>query len=657
MPAPNTTTPYITTHIQPTRSYPTYQFYSITTSSAPVSDTFRICILETFRWLRNRLDNFSALPPVLTTPDPESYSAFPESSLASFSVNISCSIDCIYLKGDDLWTITISENDMGVNVGSDDERPAVQGRRFTTEISYRKHPDFVEAGVRTICTEPVNTNADCEVFRPTFIKMLSQNPKVCFRNSFNIDGEPVKISSKSDADNFCEIISSGKCDMPFVLVCQPEKLKKVTKASDVFENAAAKSMSSSLGVSSSFPASALSVTSDPKNDLLSGFSVKVEKKEKEKKKKDEKRKGIAVDIPKPKQNVKKKEIKDQYEYTEQPTIDYVSLADSLKCYGFTVYIPEQFLDQINKKLDLRLDPGDVVVMMHGMISETVKYETFSSDPDTLRKRLKYEVRLMLKGASFTFGSLIFGTDARIREMSVRKNENLTLEEQITLLNQHNSALEEKIKELQNNDAGMRMNAEELRTVNKKLEAETKELEKTEKYLAEMKQELETIKSSYKKASAVMDFYRQKAEAAGRFPNEIESVCEWIEKNFSDKIIVTSRARNELKKYSGSLDVVDLCDGIYYLSGYSMYRLGQISEEILYLYGEANTWDVQGCGKESLRIYEDDYSVVYNGKKYTLDLHIKNGVNSRQLIRIYFCWAENLKKVLIGSMPEHLDAVR
>ena len=55
--------PYMTTHLQPTKSYPTYQLY-VTASGKAISpeDVLKICILETLRWLRSRLREFPELP-------------------------------------------------------------------------------------------------------------------------------------------------------------------------------------------------------------------------------------------------------------------------------------------------------------------------------------------------------------------------------------------------------------------------------------------------------------------------------------------------------------------------------------------------------------------------------------------------------------------
>ena len=646
---------YHTTQITPTKSYPTYQFHAVSASSAPSEDIFRICILESFRWLRNRLVKFEKLPECICTPEPEEYSNFSTDILASFSLNLGCSIESVYLPKDGIWTLTISENDLGANHGTSDERPPVQGRRFTTEISFRKSADHVEAGVRTICSEPLDTEAECEIFRPTFVKKLSENPLVCFRSRYDIDGKPVTVTSRNEADRFCETVSSADFDMPVVIVCEPEKLKKVKKSADtaVLSTPANKSFISSSAL---FAGGLNSFGADMKKSFTSDFSVHVERKD-EKKKKDKPVRGIAVDVPVSKKNVKKPEIKEEYEYTDQETINYVSLADSLRCFGFVVYVSEKCISMINNKLGTDLKSGDVCVMMHGAVSENVHFSDFSADPDALRHRLKYEVRAMLKGAAFTYGEILFGTDAKILETTENKTENMTLEDQVSHLEQLNRMLEEKIKELENNDNGMRRNAEDLRNVTKKLEAESREREKAETALESMKCELENIKASYRSSAFIIDFYRKKSADASRFPTESSEVCDWAEKNFADTIEITTRAKSELRKYAGALDVSMLCDGISYLNGYALYRLGRITEDELALYGEMNGWDVQFCGKISLRVCADDYTVMHNGVKYTLDLHIKSGVKAQQLIRIYFCWDDEMKKVLIGSMPEHLGTAK
>lgn len=122
------------------------------------------------------------------------------------------------------------------------------------------------------------------------------------------------------------------------------------------------------------------------------------------------------------------------------------------------------------------------------------------------------------------------------------------------------------------------------------------------------------------------------------------------------MFVAPRAASELRKHTGYLDIACLCDGIVFLAAYSQYRRQELSEETLSLYAEHKKWEVQGCGKETLKVHRSDYTVTIEGKPCILDQHIKRGVRSEELIRIYFCWDEENRRIIIGSMPEHLPTV-
>lgn len=113
----------------------------------------------------------------------------------------------------------------------------------------------------------------------------------------------------------------------------------------------------------------------------------------------------------------------------------------------------------------------------------------------------------------------------------------------------------------------------------------------------------------------------------------------------------------MKKYSGSLDVALLCNGLLYLSEYARYKINKISEQILELYAHSNNGSVDRCGTEPVRVYYDIYSCNLGSKNYMLDYHIKYGVKSKQLIHVYFCWDNDIRKIFIGSMPGQLAIVK
>ena len=102
----------------------------------PAEQVFCICVLETLHWLRSRLKKFSSLPEDICTPEPAQYEAFSMQQLHSFHSSVGAAVDVIYLENRGLWSFQITEPDIGANLGTPQERPAVSGRIFETEISF-----------------------------------------------------------------------------------------------------------------------------------------------------------------------------------------------------------------------------------------------------------------------------------------------------------------------------------------------------------------------------------------------------------------------------------------------------------------------------------------------------------------------------------------
>lgn len=211
---------YVTTKVQALKSYPTYQFYAAADSkTVTIDDVFKICILETLRWIHSRLQDFHDLPKELDAPAPEQYSSFSEDELASFSYNNGFQIDVIYIDNIGAWSFRITEPDMGANPGTPQERPAVNGRTFTTEIAFHKQEDHVEIGVRTICSEPSDNTVGCEVFRPRVVRALTENDKLrLFHCGLLLDGSPLEIKTKTDLERFFSFFSDRVRSLPLILV-------------------------------------------------------------------------------------------------------------------------------------------------------------------------------------------------------------------------------------------------------------------------------------------------------------------------------------------------------------------------------------------------------------------------------------------------------
>lgn len=273
------------------------------------------------------------------------------------------------------------------------------------------------------------------------------------------------------------------------------------------------------------------------------------------------------------------------------------------------------------------------------------------------RSLRNEINLMPKRKQYHFGEVLFHSDAKLMYYHTKRHETDSLEEQCSIYRLENAELKKQIKEHSQHTADMQDTAEALRITQKKLDIVQRKLEETEKAYTELAMQSAQKESAYQRSAEIISFYKKQYDTAATFPNDKEDICDWIEENYSNSIILTSRAKNEMKKHSGALDITALCDGIVYLDAYVNFRRQELSEDMLMLYAERYHWEIQNCGKATLKMRHDDYTAAYNGEQYELDLHIKRGIKAEELIRIYFCWNDEMRKLIIGSMPAHLATVK
>ena len=633
---------YNTTKVCSLKSYPTYQFYSKADSkTVSIDDVFKICILETLRWIRIRLQNLPDMPNELNTPKPDQYCSFSEDGLSSFSYSNGFQIDVIYIDSIGAWSFRITEPDMGANLGTPRERSAVNGRSFTTEIAFLKQSDYVEIGIRTICSEPSDTFADCEVFRPRVVKALAENENLRLLHSgWIIDGKPMEIKSKAELERFLDILEDHDRSLPAVLIADSKTEISLSK------NVSLPPVTPSLTVDkfsfSDFtqPKQEISISSIgdslTKKNVFS-ISDKEEKKAKE---------------PTPSSLIKK-----TYVQTKLPVLDYAELARSLIGFAIVVFSEEKYFKSIENKAHLAIDHGDVLLITKQESVEKIVYKQYQNDMQGFFNTLKIDVILMQKRSVYSFGNVLFYSDAKLKEYKTKRHQTSSLEEKCSIYKLENTELKTKIKELTQQQIDMQQTAERLRIAQKKIESLSAELDSERTVYDYLLKETAAKEDAYRKSAELVQFYQHMIDIAALFPTDKKDVFSWIDDNFYDYLIVASRAQSELRKYNGSLDLTCLCDGIVFLAAYAKYRRQELSEESLNLYAEHKKWEIQGCGKEALKIHRCDYTVTIDGEQYILDQHIKRGVRAEQLIRIYFCWDDKSRKIIIGSMPEHLATVK
>lgn len=621
---------YSPTVLQRLKRYPTYQFHAeIASNQLSESEIFRQLVLETFSWLRARLNGDA--PPELQTPAPKDYAAFPEEQLCSFTLDQGWKADVTYSPEQGIWAFSLRETDMGANIGQENERLPVQGRLFHTDISFVKCGGTVECGVRTLVTEPVACNAPCEVFRPAVVRSILMNPQLKLSHcGMMLNAKPFFIQTKTDAERFAALFQNPRFNYPLILVADAGAEEEKQPAVPT-ELPAIGGLSLSFG-SVSFDRSApmLTVSNDKAKPFL----------------KDAKQKPAA----KPKSNPKAETKKASVRRAEFP---YERLADKLKGFGIVCYVSEKMLSVMDNKLHLAPQPGDIIVCIRGQETERLRYAAYSKDMEDCYQKLKREIQEMPKRRAYDFGNVVFQADAHLLTLRERRRTAQTLEESCALYQQENAELKARLSELEQQETDLRERNEILRVTKKKLKTAQTEIEELQTYITEMQAVFQERQTAYEKSAELVQFYKDKAEIAAGFPTDKDKVCEWAEAQFPETLIITQRARAELRKYQGGLDVSLLCDGLLYLDAYARTRNGILTDEQLALFTDQRNWEVSFSGKEAVRLHENDYTVTHNGKKYQLDMHIKYGNRASNLIRIYFCRDAETGEIIVGSMPEHL----
>lgn len=181
---------------------------------------------------------------------------------------------------------------------------------------------------------------------------------------------------------------------------------------------------------------------------------------------------------------------------------------------------------------------------------------------------------MLLRSAFSFGDILFYSDAKITALQENQKETLSLEERCRILQQENEELKKQVREFTQQNADMRMNSEKLRTTQKQLRTAQDDLDGMKTYCETLRREQQERESAYQQAAERVNFYRQKADLAASFPTEKDAILSWAEKQFSKNILFTQRARNSLRKFDGKPDCAIICDGILYLDAYAPVSPGQ-----------------------------------------------------------------------------------
>lgn len=633
--------PYQVTALTHNRRYPTYQLYAQAINDTLSAQTImNICVLETMSWLRRRLSKFSDIPTEIDLPEPENYNSFDSGSLRSFHLNIGCTIDVVYSEQERLWAFCLEESDAGANYGSKNERAPVSGRKFETNIAFRINSnDCVEVGIQTICSEPDNTTVFCEVFRPSVVKALYRNKNVGLRHILNITDSPVNIESAKDFQRVKDAATDETRELPIILITTPAAVRR-NKFEDIelVQFDITDGLRSSLNANNDFVKKELKLDFDAlgiENRLIA---------------------STVVTTKKCAENNEPDTDDDEPEMIVPDTVNIDKLAASLAAFAFVCKVSDSCFESVQTAFCKELSKGDIFILYKGEMCESMRFKEISTDIAAAESLLKTGITSYPMRRSLDWGDVLFTADARLLDLKQRRQERLSHHDEIELMKTEMSELSNKLKNAEELVRGMSSSEDENRLLRKKNTVLERELADCRAELEENASAFQTETERGKILLPKLQFYREKSRAAAYFPTDKADIPTWVEETFSDTVTLHKNAVASLKKYTRPLLSHILCDGLYYLNAYALYRQGRLTENELAFYAEEYGWDVQGCGKEALKMFADDYSVTIDGQSQLLKYHIKYGVNPTNWVRIYFFYDKTTEHVIVGYMPDHLPTI-
>ncbi|MDX9888204.1 MAG: hypothetical protein RBS51_02945 [Anaerovoracaceae bacterium] len=601
--------------------YPTYQLHAFTSNKqTPSEDAFKIIVLEIMSWLRER---FRALdvPHEIKLPDPGDYEKISLSELKSFHIDSGYILEVIFLEEEKTWAMQLVEPDLGPNPGRTSQvRLPAPGRMFFTNIGLAMKANTVEIGINVQVSELENEEIPCEVFRIGVVKRLARNPKIGLEQEFKykIRENPYIIETLGDIGKLKNLIQAEERQLPVLVISEPGEKTLLSHENPAILAQRVENLSRPI-----YPVT-------EKLNILSDYSQ-----------------------------------------AKKCPILAEDLSETMMGYAYTFSLPYSFYDEFASSEEVSLEAGGICVYypsLFGGYKEKYRYGDISQNPEMIYKLLESNVQEFLKRKTIKFGEVKF-----LRQLKQKEMENMLLSAK-----QHGEGQEIYLKEMEDYK---RLRDQKLAEARGEFDQIISALEKDKEKLSNRISQLE--ERSTKEAIVVEDLgilndevtalreenakLKEQIEKLNR-PNKTTEIPKWVEECFSDRLILHEKAVELITSTPTSeVDMTLLCDALEYLSKeYRDELLGKITEE------ERNSicskrydrpFTVTPITGMAPNAYPLEYKIKYyrdeRGKKHesVLDLHLKSGTGTENLLRIYFLYDKEKQLIVVGSLPKHLKTLK
>ncbi|MCR5672815.1 MAG: hypothetical protein K6F87_03750 [Lachnospiraceae bacterium] len=615
-------------------------------AGASADARFKKTILIVIKWLKERYlksapeDNaIAAFDSLRQYPDPEEYTGFDPASIKDLEAIEEEEIRICYYRSDEIetesWAIHISE-------------PGLNQETFITDISVIKQEDRVILAVKGAIKVPVNYSEEVSYYRPAFIRMIVNDDLLSLTEA----GTDIKYSFGNTA-----IHINGKSN---------------TECTDFRENFI-ENPSRQLPV--------FFVSAQTYDDL--GFEDAY---------------MPASEEPSEEESEEEDSAKTA---ADQKDIDHGRKIVDAAVYAAMGYTHIFVIDGSTRKLFAntdhesladRLEAGEFVML--GSPETQRDYKTYFelNDKKQMIGSFMTELRRSMERFPYNFGNTEFHRelwtkkrDDELRALVSDGNGNIDSNELLskTRMLSYMLSITEAEKEQENED-----HRREIEELNKKIDKLTREFDKLKNYSESLKEQKQQLKNDNRELSDKVDeVSSEKTETANtdslsakdyadrhigmlnppaKFQKDM--LTDWIDKYYSDTLILHDRARHSLS----SADISEqrcriIASMIHYLHGCTLYwNNGNndfdndktvMKEFVPFSY----SFEVALVGSSTTDEYKTKYQLdisAYdeNAGTVLMEQHIKYGKgfgNDPTMVRLYYYYDRNIGKTIIGDLPNHL----
>ena len=603
--------------------YPTYQLHAYMANDKTAPDAgLRLAALTTIHWLKSRLGDAAPMD-WENMPSPADYLSATDDDLPSLYLNQGHVINIVSLPEKGMWTMQITEPDLGSDPGNPNQkRQAVPGRIIETNIAYRITGKQVECGFKTVISDPIGTVPEAEVYRTAVVKLLMENPAFGLKQVTDIPMKLIRLTNVSQIKTMLFVLHQAGNQLPAVIFSQPVQQKKQEPAA--------------LDLSR---AKFIGAVTMPKLDL--------------------KISNLPKDLAKPVSAAK----------TETVAVDPQYDMDKFVYYTFShcrTYILEDALRKsFTAQSGIKFNAGDIIVVYPTALGggeRVIPYREPESPWDDNIQAIEKGIKDSLKVRDIDFGQIMFLSGAR--EHLLHLSDELL--ESAEAADTHFKTEIEQLNAFWKNELAQKqleLDAAMVQVQNQKNYSSRLEDEKT-KLREEFSLERDKLQSEIDTHLETIRFLKRRYDQ----PHDYEGIAIWVNEHFSDRLILHPKAVSRMLTRSNQCASVDLiCDALDYLAtDYWEMRYLQAPRDVMLTrcsekYGRP--FDVSPVGQATIEFTPSEYRIKYfrnvQGKEQDSDLnyHLRVGNDPENLLRIYFLHDDEQKLIVIGSLPDHLRSVK